>query len=51
MVVPEGELYKLNIVSTISFTDYKQMEATIKKVLQEKGKFDIALISCGVILL
>lgn len=47
-VILEGEPYKLNIVSTISFTDYKQMAETIKKVLQEKDKFDIALISCGV---
>lgn len=44
----EGEPYGVSITAACQFTDYSQMEETIKKVIQIKDQFDIALVSCGV---
>ncbi len=40
--------YKLNVTATIVFTNYKQINRTVRKVEALKHSFDIALISCGV---
>lgn len=42
------EPYGLNIVYSISFTNYNQMQDTIGEILERKDEFDIALLSCGV---
>lgn len=44
----QKEPYGLNIALTIKFTDYKQINRTLRKVSKNKDEFDIALISCGV---
>lgn len=40
--------YRLHIAATIPFSNYKQINRTVRKVVALKDNFDIALISCGV---
>lgn len=42
------EPYGLNIVYIHPFSDYSQLEKTLKIIRGMKGDFDIALIACGV---
>jgi hypothetical protein len=40
--------YRLNIVHTLPFGDYSQMDATLGWFKQNRDAFDLALFSCGV---
>ncbi|RAV00525.1 GT-D fold domain-containing glycosyltransferase [Paenibacillus sp. YN15] len=40
--------YLLNIVHTLPFGDYSQMDATLEWLRQNSDTFDLALFSCGV---
>ncbi|WP_219837242.1 GT-D fold domain-containing glycosyltransferase [Paenibacillus sp. R14(2021)] len=40
--------YRLRVTATIPFSNYSQINSTLRRVRKLKRKFDIALISCGV---
>src|SRR5690606_33564080 len=40
--------FNLNVTATIPFSNYAQINSTIKKVNSIQTQFDVALLSCGV---
>ncbi|MNO04285.1 hypothetical protein D3C81_2252680 [compost metagenome] len=40
--------YSLNIVHTLPFGDYSQMDTTLEWLKQNRETFDLVLFSCGV---
>lgn len=46
--VLQANPYQLNVVGTIAFNHYEQMDDALQKFEQRKDDFDIALFACGV---